>query len=112
MTISKIIITDVIMTGSLFSEDGYDASRSGENLAALKGQIIIDYLESRYPGVEICADIAIQEAKGGGRPLEVLAYSENNENIRSESAELQEQLSQKIAEGTAGYSWAVKIDQA
>ncbi len=111
MTIAKIFVTDIIRTGSLFSEDGYDECQSGEKLAALKGQIIVEYLEGRYPGVEICADIAIQEGKGGVRPLEVIVFSEENENVSSESAKLQEQLSQKILQGTADYSWAVKADQ-
>ena len=112
MAISKIFVTDFISTGNLFSEDGYDESQSGEKLAALKGQIIVEYLEGRYPGVEICADIAIQEGKGGIRPLEVHLLSEKNENILSESAELQELLSKKITQETADYSWAVKADQA
>lgn len=110
MGITKIIVTDIIMTGNLFAEDGYDANQSADNLADLKGQIIVDYLEEKYPGAEIYADIAIQQEVEGPRPLEVLAYMENNETNPSESAAIQEQLCQRITEGTADYSWAVKSE--
>jgi hypothetical protein len=108
MGITKIEVSDMIMTGNLFSEDGYDVSKSADNLAELKGKIIMEYLADEYPDVEICADIAIQQTTGRPRPLEVLVYMENNASNQAESAALQERLSQKIAEDTADYSWAVK----
>jgi len=109
VAITKIEISDMILTGNLFNESGYDEGKSAENLAELKGNIIIDHLESLYPGVEICADIAIQMDSGRPRPLEVLVYNENNEKNQKEADDILNQLSQKIAEGTATQSWAVKI---
>ncbi len=108
MVITKIEVSDMIMSGNLFNESGYDANKSADNLAELKGKIIMEYLADEYPDVEICADIAIQQAAGRPRPLEVLVYTENNETNPAESAALQERLSRKIAEETADYSWAVK----
>ena len=108
MAITKIEVSDMIIIGNLFGENGYDESRSADNLAELKGKIITEYLADQYPEVEICADIAIQQGGGQPRPLEVLVYTENNENDPAEAAALQERLSQKIAENTADYSWAVK----
>lgn len=108
MAITKIEVSDMIMTGNLFSESGYDASKSADNLAELKGKIIMEYLTDEYPDVEICADIAIQQGTGRPRPLEVLVYAENNASDPAAAAALQEHLSRKIAEDTADCSWAVK----
>jgi hypothetical protein len=108
MVITRIEVSDMIMTGNLFSESGYDENASADNLAELKGKIISEYLVNKYPDAEICADIAIQQGTARPRPLEVLVYTENNEMNREESAALQEYLSRKIAEGTVDYSWAVK----
>lgn len=109
MPITKIIVSDMIVTSKLFSESGYDASKSADNLADLKGDIITQYLESEYPGVEIFADIAIiEEQAGGPRPLEVLVCTDDNRLQPAQSAALQERLSRKIAEATADYGWVVK----
>lgn len=109
MAITKIIVSDMIVSGSLFSESGYDASKSADNLAELKGEIITGYLGDKYPDVEIFADIAIIEQEADGpRPLEVLVCSDDNKTNLAESAALQERLSQKIAEGMADCRWAVK----
>ena len=108
MTITKIEVSDMIMTGNLFSECGYDEGKSADNLAELKGKIITEYLADAYPDVEIYADIAIQQGAGRPRPLEVMVYNDKNENNPAESAEIQKYLSQKIVEGTTDYSWAVK----
>ncbi len=111
MAITKIIVSDMILTGNLFSESGYDASKSADNLAELKGEIITGYLESEYPGVEIYADIAItQHEAGGPRPLEVLICTDDNKGNVEESAALQVLLSRKIADAAAGNSWAVKAE--
>ncbi len=110
MAISKIIVTDMIMAGSLFAEQGYDVEQSADNLAELKGQIIVGYLEQNYPDVEICADIAIQSQAGESRPLEVLAYSESSEVDGAASVALQAQLAERIAEGTADRAWAVRAE--
>jgi len=111
VAITKIVVSDMIVTGKLFSESGYDASKSAENLAELKGDIITEYLDGEYPGVEIYADIAIIEQEAGGpRPLEVLVCTDDNRINPAESAALQERLSRKIAEGTADYCWAVKTE--
>ncbi|ADW17619.1 hypothetical protein Despr_1464 [Desulfobulbus propionicus DSM 2032] len=108
MEITKIVVTDLIMAGGLFAEEGYDVEQSADNLADLKGQIIVGFLEEVYPGVEVYADIAIQRKAGQTRPLEVLAYSETKEIVPSVSAALREQLERRIAEASADLAWAVR----
>jgi hypothetical protein len=108
VAITRIIVIDFIMAGSLVQEQEYDSEQSADNLADLKGQIIVGYLEEHYPGVEIYADIAIQKECGTPHPLEVMVYVGEEEIDRQESAALRQQLMQRLAEGTAGQSWAVR----
>ncbi|WP_448873663.1 hypothetical protein [Desulfobulbus propionicus] len=108
MEVRKIIVTDLITSGNLFTEEGYDLGQSADNLADLKSQVIMGYLEEHYPEVEICADIAIQKEARGIRPLEVLAYSAEGEVIPAASDALRELLSARIAEAIADNTWAVK----
>ena len=108
MEIAKIVVTDLIMAGGLFAEEGYDLEQSADNLAELKWQIIMDYLQEHYPEVEVYADIAIQKANEGKRPLEVLAYSVDGEVIAAASQQLQRALSQLIVEASADNAWAVR----
>lgn len=110
MAITQIIVVDYIMADSLMDEQGYDSERSADNLAELKGQVIVDYLEAHYPGVEIYADIAIQKGGGTPHPLEVMVYVGEEEVDRRESAALQQRLVQRLAERTAGLSWAVRSE--
>nr|WP_320012146.1 hypothetical protein [uncultured Desulfobulbus sp.] len=109
MEINKIVVTDLIMSGRLFQEDGYDLAQSADNLAELKGQIIMNFMQENYPDIEVYADIAIQTEDQGNRPLEVLAYNEGGEVIQAASASLQQQLTTIIADKTADGSWAVRI---
>ena len=53
MEIVKIAVTDLIMAEGLFSEDGYDLDQRADNLAELKWNIIMGYLEEQYPEVEV-----------------------------------------------------------
>lgn len=108
MEIVKIVVTDLIMAGRLFTEAGYDLEQSADNLAELKWHIIMGYLEEQYPEVEVYADIAIQRADEGKRPLEVLAYSVDGEVIAAASQQLQRTLTQLIAEASADNAWAVR----
>ena len=108
MEIAKIVVTDLIMAGGLFTEEGYDLEQSADNLAELKWRIIMGYLEEQYPEVEVYADIAIQKVDEGKRPLEVLAYSADGEVIAAASQQLQRTLSQLIAEASADNAWAVR----
>jgi len=110
VAITRIIVVDFIMAGSLMEEQGYDSEQSADNLAELKGQIIVDYLEAHYPGVEIYADIAIQKEGGPPRPLEVMVYVGEEEIDRRESAALQQRLMHRLTEGTAGSVWAVRSE--
>ncbi|MGD9949098.1 MAG: hypothetical protein AB7U29_11545 [Desulfobulbus sp.] len=109
MEIHKIVVTDLIMSGRLFTEEGYDLEQSADNLADLKGQIIMSYLQEHYPKVEVYADIAIQKEDQGHRPLEVLAYNKGGEIIPAASEALQQHLSALIADGIAESTWAVKV---
>ncbi|MGI6655381.1 MAG: hypothetical protein ACOX5Z_00840 [Desulfobulbus sp.] len=108
MAVSKIIVTDMIMTGNLFEEEGFDLEQSGDNLAEMKGRVILDYLEEHYPDIESYADIAIQAGKGKPRPLEVLVYSETKELDREASAALWKELSQRVDEVISSRAWAVR----
>ena len=108
MEVVKIVVTDLIMAGGLLQEEGYDLEQSADNLADLKWQIIMTYLQEHYPEVEVYADIAIQKANEGKRPLEVLAYSVDGEVIAAASQQLQRTLTQLIAEASADNAWAVR----
>jgi len=110
VAITRIIVADCIMAGNLFPEGGYDVGQSADNLADIRGQIIVDYLEGLHPGVEVYADIAIQREAGPSRPLEVIAYIGEEEIDHAESAAMQKQLTSRLAEGTADLSWAVRVD--
>jgi hypothetical protein len=109
MEISRIVVSDLIMTGNLFAEEGYDLEQSADNLADLKGQVIMGYLEEHYPQVETYADIAIQKEAGRVRPLEVLAFTAEGEIIPAASDALRALLSERIAEAVADGSWAVRL---
>ena len=108
MEIAKIVVTDLIMAGGLFTEEGYDLEQSADNLAELKWQIIMEYLQAHYPEVEVYADIAIQQADEGKRPLEVLAFTAEGERIQEACEQMQRTLSQLIAEASADKAWAVR----
>lgn len=108
MEIAKIVVTDLIMAGGLLQEEGYDLEQSADNLADLKWQIIKDYLQEHYPEVEVYADIAIQQADEGKRPLEVLAFNAEGERMQEVCAQMQRTLSQLIAEASADKAWAVR----
>lgn len=108
MEIAKIIVTDLIMAGNLLTEEGYDLEQSTDNLAELKGRIIMSYLEAHYPEVEVCVDIAIQKKAGEQRPLEVLAYTGGGEIIPAASDTIRQTLIEQIAAGVADAPWAIK----
>ncbi len=108
MEIKKIIITDMIMAGSLLPAEGFDAEASADNLADLKGEIIVAYLEEHYPDVEMYVDIAIQKGSGAQRPLEALAYSGEGEIIPAASQVLQKELATLVDAGIADKRWAVQ----
>nr|WP_321467196.1 hypothetical protein [uncultured Desulfobulbus sp.] len=109
MEIHKIIVTDLIMSEGLLTKEDYDLEQSADNLADLKGQIIMNFMEANYPKVEVYADIAIQKEAEGSRPLEVLAYTEDGEIIPAASKMIQQQLVTLIADGTADGGWAVRV---
>ncbi|MDD2463546.1 MAG: hypothetical protein PHI97_06075 [Desulfobulbus sp.] len=109
MEIHKIVVTDLIMSGRLFTEEGYDLEQSADNLADIKGQIIMNFMQEHYPKVEVYADIAIQKEDQGNRPLEVMAYNEGGEIIRAASEAIAQQLSTLIADGIADGAWVVRV---
>jgi len=110
VAITRIVVADCIMAGNLFQEEGYDVSQSADNLADVRGQIIVDYLDSQYPGVEICADIGIQQESGPARPLEVMAYVGEEVIDHAASAAIQKELTRRLAECTADLAWAVRVE--
>jgi len=97
------------MAGSLFQEEGFDVEQSADNLADERGRIVVDYLEAEYPGVEVCADIAIYKESGPPRPVEVIVYTGEEQVDHAASSIIRAQLAQRIAEGTADRSWAVRV---
>lgn len=110
MAVAKIVVTDIIKTGSLFADQGWDTDKSADNLAELKGRIIVDFLSEKYPGTEIFADIAIQNDGGQTRPLEVLLYQGGEESFPVVDKELQRQLTCLIDEAAADRNWAVRAE--
>ncbi|MCL2458366.1 MAG: hypothetical protein FWF31_05845 [Desulfobulbus sp.] len=108
MAITRIIVADRIMAGSLFQEEGYDVEQSADNLADARGQIIVDYLEAEYPGVEVCADIAIQKEAGPSRPVEVAVYVGEEEVDLAAAAAIRERLIRRLEESMADRSWVVR----
>jgi len=112
VAITRIVVADRIMAGSLFQEEGFDVDRSAEALAEARSQIIFDYLEAEYPGVEVCADIAIHRESGPPSPVEVIVYTGEEEVDHAASAAIRNQLSQRLAEGTADRAWTVRLDAA
>lgn len=110
MTLTRIIVADCIMAAHLFTEEGYDITQSADNLADFRGQLIVDYLEELYPGVEVCADIAIEGKPGPSRPLEVMAYINEEQIDHAQSAAIRDQLNRRLAEVATDLSWVVRLD--
>lgn len=108
MALQRIIVADCIIAGNLFAEEGYDLEQSADNLAEMRGQIIMNYLEEAYPGVEVCVDIAIQREAGPDRPVEVMAYVSEEEIDSAQSAAIRQQLAQPLAASMTDQSWAVR----
>jgi len=109
VAITRIIVADCIMAGSLFQEEGFDVEQSADNLADARAQLIVEYLEAAYPGVEVCADIAIQQEAGPPRPVEVAVYTGEEEVDHAASTAIRAQLAQRLAESAADRSWVVRI---
>ena len=108
MAITRIIVADCIMAGSLFEGEGYDLERSADNLAETRARIFVDYLEAEHPGVEICVDIAIQKETGSARPVEVAVYVGEEEVDRAAAADIRKRLIRQLEESAADRSWAVR----
>jgi hypothetical protein len=108
VAITRIVVADRIMAGSLFQEKGFDVERSADNLAETRGRIIVDYLAAEYPGVEICADIAIQKESGPTPPVEVIVYTGEEEVDHTASVVIRERLEPQLAADTTDRAWAVR----
>lgn len=104
VAIQRILVADRIIAGNLVVEEGHDLEQSADNLADMRGQIIMNYLEEMYPGVEVCVDIAIQREPGPDRPVEVMAYVSDEEMDPAQSAAIRQQLYQYLAAGTTDRS--------
>ncbi len=109
MAIQQIFVADSIIPDKLFPEGGYDVEQSAEQLADLQGQVIINYLEEHYPGIETCVDIAIHNGAADFPPLEIMVYGENEQIDRAESVAIHEHISQRLAEARADMTWAVRL---
>ena len=110
MALTRIIVADCIMAAHLFAEEGYDVGQSADNLADIRGQVIVDSLEELYPGVEVCADIAIEQNPGPSRPLEVMAYIDEEQIDQAQSVAIRDLLTRRLNEAVADLSWAVRLD--
>lgn len=108
VAIIRIVVADCIVAGNLFKEEGYDVEKSADNLADLRGQIIMDYLEAEYPGTEIYADIAIQREAGPERPVEVMAYESEECIDTAVSATIREHLQQLLGQRATDRSWVAR----
>lgn len=96
MAIQRILVADRISLGNQVAEDGHDLEQNAENLAEMRSQIIMEYLEGMYPGVEVCIDIAIQREPGPASPVEVMAYVSEEEMDPAQSAAIRQQLNQHL----------------
>ena len=104
VAIQRILVADRIIAGNLVAEEGCDLEQSANNLADMRGQIIMNYLEAMYPGVEVCVDIAIQREPGPARPVEVMVYVGEEEMDTAQSATIRQELDQYLTAGTTGQS--------
>lgn len=112
MTIAKLVVSHEILTGNLFSEGGYDEEKSAHNLAELAGRIMSEYLQGEYPEAEIFVDVAIFSESRRARPVEIAAYTAENEAIGgSGMRQLQERVTEALVQGTADLSWAVALSE-
>ena len=76
-----IQITDQILTGNLFRENGYDEYASAEKLAALLRSTYRKTAEEDYPGAKISVDIDVQRASGQRRPLNITVTDDTDESF-------------------------------
>lgn len=104
VTIQRILVADRIIAGNLVAKDGCNLEQNADDLAAMRGQAIMNYLEEKYPGVEVCVDIAIQREAGPDRPVEAMAYVSDEEMDPVQSTAIQQQLAQHLATIAAGQS--------
>ncbi|NLX18860.1 MAG: hypothetical protein GXY53_06215 [Desulfobulbus sp.] len=109
MSLQRIIVADRIILDNLFTEEGYDLEKSADNLAEMRGRIIMNYLEETYPGVEVCVDIGIQKESGPEQPVEVAAYISDEEMDPAQSAVIRQQLIEPLAVTKTDRTWAVRL---
>lgn len=102
MGIVKIVVADVVYTGTLAQELGPDAGadpeRCAEQLAELKGSTASAWLAAQYPEAELYADVAIYGGVGRAKPIEVFAYDEEGRLDEELSRRLQQEVAQQVQE--------------
>lgn len=102
MGIVKIVVADVVYTGTLAQELGSDAGadpeRCAEELAELKGSTASAWLAAQYPEAELYTDVAIYGGIGRARPIEVFAYDEDSRLDEDLSRRLQQEVEQRVRE--------------
>jgi len=109
VALQRIIVADRIVLDNLFTEEGYDLEKSADNLADMRGQIIMNYLEETYPGVEVCVDIGIQKEPGPEQPVEVTAYISDEEMDPEQSVIIRKQLVEPLTITRTDRTWAVRL---
>ncbi|NLZ17900.1 MAG: hypothetical protein GX087_09250 [Desulfobulbaceae bacterium] len=109
MSIVKIVVADVVYTGAIKKELGpatkVDINERAELLAALKGTIASEWLETQYPEAELYADVAIYDGFGTAKPIEVFAYDESDALDKDLSDQLQRQVQEKVGAALQEIDW-------
>lgn len=86
----NITVTDTILTGNLFNENGYDELASAQNLRELVRDAWLADLTEQFPDAEIAISIRVQNATGYNRGISVESDSDevNADRLAGELADI------------------------
>ena len=98
LAVKKIVITDQILTGNLFTESGYDEYASADNLADIFRATWTEQAAMEFPHAQVDIEIDIQRASGSSKSLEVWVEGEDGEDAADIDTETLSQYYQYIAE--------------
>lgn len=90
----NITVTDTILTGNLFNENGYDELASAKSLRDLIRAEWEAALREQFPDAEIAISIRVQNATGYNRGIEVESDSDavNADQITSDLHAISERI--------------------
>jgi len=111
-----IKISDQILTGNLFKEDGYDIEESAIKLADLTKKAFREHFIDLYPNAKIEIDIDIQNATGCSRAVTINFLNDDDEYADDQhggtsNEEWLANIAQKVYEDQMD-EWAVEEENA